>query len=147
MDINIILWLVALIVFAVVEISTVLLVAVWFCFGSLGALIASLLRLEFVWQITIFLIISIILIIFTRPFVKKFLMPNIVKTNYDRIIGMECVVLEDIENMQNKGSVKVSGQVWTARSKDGSIIKAGEVVKIIEISGVKLIVENLKNKE
>lgn len=143
MDVNIMLWLVALIIFAVVEIASVQLVAVWFCFGSLGGIVAALLRLELGWQVTIFLIISIILIIFTRPFVKRFLMPRTVKTNYDRNIGMEGIVLEDIDNIQNKGSVKVGGQIWTAKSNDGELIKAEEVVKVIEISGVKLIVERI----
>lgn len=145
MDINmIILWLVALIVFAIIEISTVSLVAIWFCFGSIGGIISSLLGLDLLWQIMIFLIISIILIFSTRPLAKKFLLPNIVKTNYDRIIGMECIVTEDIDNIMNKGSVKVLGQTWSARSQDNSKVEVGELVKILEISGVKLIVEKIK---
>lgn len=145
MDTNmIIIWIIALFVFAVVEISTVSLVSIWFCIGSVGGIISAAIGLDLSWQIIIFSIISIILIFATRPFAKKFLTPKIVKTNYDRIIGMECIVTEDIDNILNKGSVKVLGQIWTARANDKDQIKAGELVKVLEISGVKLIVEKIK---
>lgn len=144
-DVNmVVVWLVLLILFVIVELVTIQLVAVWFCFGSLGALIAALLNLTFNWQLVIFLIISLLLIIFTRPIVKKFLMPKIIRTNYDSIIGMECIVLEDIVNIQQTGSVKVSGKIWTARSKNNDVFKSGDLVRAVGISGVKLIIDKIE---
>ena len=49
---------------------------------------------------------------------------------------------ETIDNLANKGQVQVKGQYWTARTYQANqIIETGKTVKIKEISGVKLIVE------
>lgn len=134
-------WLGLLVVFAIVEASTVTLVSIWFVGGSLAALIAALLGGEIWLQVLLFLAVSIALLLSLRPLTKKYLSPKKVQTNAPANIGKLAVVTEDIDNIHGTGAVKLSGVIWTARSADGKTIKAGTVVRIKEIEGVKLFVE------
>lgn len=139
-----VIWFVLLIVFGVIEAVTVGLVSIWFALGALGALIAKILGAGVVVQITVFIIVSIICITATRPLVKKLHSKNIQSTNADRCIGQKAVVIEEIDNMNAKGQVKVNGNVWTARSESNEIIPVDTVVKTVRIDGVKMIVKNEK---
>lgn len=136
-----VIWFVLLIVFGVTEAVTVQLVSVWFAIGSLGALIASFSGASISAQVTVFIIVSIICIVATRPTVKKLHSKSIQSTNADRCIGQDAVVIEEIDNMNSTGQVKVNGNVWTARSENNEIIPKESIVKIIKIEGVKLIVK------
>lgn len=135
-----IVWLVLLIVFVIVEAVTVQLVSAWFAVGALAGLIAYFCGANLTIQFVVFLAVSIICFIFTRPLVKKFTATKIQPTNADSCIGKEAVVLEAINNIEATGQVKVNGNVWSARSEDSSIISAGDIVIIRKIEGVKLIV-------
>ena len=141
MDLVAILWLVLLVVFLIVEASTVTIVSLWFAAGALTALIASLLGAALWLQVLLFLAVSIALLLSLRPLTKKYLSPKKVQTNAPANIGKLAVVTEDIDNIHGTGAVKLSGVIWTARSADGKTIKAGTVVRIKEIEGVKLFVE------
>ena len=133
-------WLAAIILFAVVEVFTSGLVSIWFAAGALFALIASALHADLWLQITVFLIASIISLILTRRAVSSKLL-KATPTNADMLIGELGVVENEIHNIKETGAVKIQGKVWSARSKNGDIIPEGSVVKILEIQGVKLIVE------
>ncbi len=137
-----VIWIVMLVIFLVMEAATVQLVSAWFALGALCALIANLCGVGVIWQIVLFLLASAICLIATRPFVKKLTAAKIQKTNADRCIGEEAVVLEEIDNLQSKGLVKCGGNTWTARSSDGSIIPKDAVVTVERMEGVKLIVKN-----
>ena len=135
-------WLAVIIIAALLEVFSVQLVAIWFCLGAIVSMIAAHLGLEPVWQIVLFLAVSIVLILSTRRVVKKILTPKLKRTNADRLIGMECVITEDIDNVLGKGAAKVMGQDWTARAVSDEIrLSSGDKAVIREISGVKLIVE------
>ena len=134
-------WIGALIAFIVVEALTVQLLTIWFALGSLAALIAALCSASMPLQISIFVAVSIIALIVTRPLVKKFMGHKYSPTNADRFIGEKAIVTQTIDNIRESGCVKVKGSVWTARSADNSIIYEGETVTVKEIEGVKLIVE------
>lgn len=140
-----VIWVVLLIVFLVLEAVSVQLVSAWFAVGALAALIANLCGLNVVWQIVLFLAISAICLVATRPLVKKLTAAKIQKTNADRCIGAEAVVLEEINNLESTGQVKAVGNVWTARSADNSVIPKGAVVIVERMEGVKLIVRNKSN--
>ena len=118
-EIGTIFWLILLIVFVVAESITTTLVSIWFAAGSLVALVIAGLKGEIWLQVTAFVAVSIILLLATRPLAKKYLEPKITKTNYDRIIGETCLVEEEINNLNETGSVKIKGTTWTARSCDG----------------------------
>ncbi len=134
-------WVAIMIVFAAVELVTPQLVCIWFAIGSLGALIAASLNKPLWLQVLIFIVVSVIMICVTRPLYRKFIKTKLVPTNADRIIGETAVVTETIDNLEAKGTVRVQGQVWTARSENGEIIPENTRVTVIRIEGVKLIVK------
>ena len=133
-------WLVLLIVLAGVEGITAGLVSVWFCAGSLVALIATWLGAGLPVQIALFVIVSLVAMALVRPLARKWVQPKLVKTNADRILEQEAVVLEDIDNLRGTGQVKVDGSVWTARSAKDEVIPKGTLVRVERIEGVKAIV-------
>ena len=140
----IMIWLIVLVACAVIEIASVQLVAIWFCFGSLSAMIGAAFKLRIEWQFVLFFAVSLVLIFCTRPFVRKVLTPKMQRTNADRILDMDGIVTENINNLQSTGAVKVAGQIWTARTaEDDELITVGQRVKIKEIRGVKVIVEKV----
>lgn len=135
-------WLIAMAVLLIVEIITMGLTTIWFAAGALVAVIAALLHAPLAVQFVLFVVVSVILFCFTRPVAEKYLNNSRTKTNINSIIGEEAKVTEDIDNFNQKGAVVVKGLEWTARSvDDNEVIPAGSKVRVIEVSGVKLIVE------
>lgn len=135
-------WVVALVVFLIVEAVTAGLVSIWFVFGSLVALICAALGAAVWLQIFWFVIVSVATLVLTRPLVKRYVDSRSVATNADCSIGRAAVVTERIDNLAATGAVKLDGVVWTARSTDDAVaIEAGERVTVRAIEGVKLIVE------
>lgn len=141
-----VIWIVLLVLFLILEGVTVQLVSAWFALGALCALLANLCGVGVVWQIVLFLVVSAICLIATRPLVKKMTATKIQKTNADRCIGAEAVVLEEIDNLKSTGLVKAMGNTWTARSTDGSVIPKDAVVTVQKMEGVKLIVAQQSEK-
>lgn len=134
-------WIVLLVVLIVVEAVTAQLVTIWFAAGAAAALIAELCGLQQWLQWVIFITVSVIALIATRPLVKKATKSTMEPTNADRCIGKTAVVTEDIINIEGKGQVHVNGITWSARSADGSVFKKDEHVTVEKIDGVKLIVK------
>ncbi len=135
-------WLAVMIVLLVIEGVVPGLVSVWFAVGALAAMLSALFEAPFWLQTVWFLIVSIASLCLTRPLVKKYVNSKVQPTNADALIGKECIVTESIDNIAGEGAVKISGQVWTARSTDDSVkIAQGKIVTVKEIRGVKLIVE------
>lgn len=140
-------WLVLLIVLLGVEIITVGLTTIWFAGGALSALGAYALGLSFGWQIVVFLVTSVVLLIFTRPLAVKYINTNKLKTNYEGIIGKVVRLTESIDNIGGTGKATINGVEWMARTaNDGVLIKEGTIVKVVDIKGVKLIVEEYKEQ-
>ena len=134
-------WLAVLIGAVILEIATTQIVSVWFAVVALASLIATVAGVSNVWiQVLIFVIVSAIAVIATRPLVKKIVNKKAEPTNADMVLGKTGIVTEKVDNLTPSGLVKVNGSVWTARSADDSVIEEGERVIIKEISGVKLLV-------
>lgn len=142
-----VIWIVLLVLFLILEAATVQLVSAWFALGALCALLANLCGVGVVWQVVLFLVVSAICLIATRPLAKKMTATKIQKTNADRCIGAEAVVLEEINNLKSTGLVKAMGNTWTARSEDGSVIPKDAVVIVRKMEGVKLIVSQQSEKQ
>lgn len=134
-------WLAAIVVFLLLEAASYQFICIWFSGGALGALIAFGLGASLNLQILIFFIVSALLLILTRPFVKKVVGSRRTKTNVESLPGKKAVVTERINNLEDKGKAKLDGMVWTARSSDDSVIEEGSTVSVVEVSGVKLIVK------
>ncbi len=135
-------WLVLLIVFIIVELATMGLTTIWFAAGTLVAAIAAAVHAPLVIQVALFLVVSIVLLFFTRPIAVRYFNKDRVKTNVESMVGRQAIVISEINNLEGIGQVTVGGQEWAARSRDENLeIPVGTVVIVCAISGVKLIVE------
>lgn len=129
-------WLLVFIVLLLIEICTVNLVSIWFALGALASLCASIFTNNMIIQLIVFIVVSFITLVITKPLVKKIKVKQH-STNFDRVIGMEGIVTEDISKFQI-GEVKVDSKRWSAKSDEE--IKKDSIVIIEKIDGVKLIV-------
>ena len=134
-------WIVFIVAMMIIEASTTNLVSIWFAFGALGAILAKALGGGNTAQICTFVILSGVSIAVAWPFIRKYHNGKKEATNADMLIGKIAKVTEDITSDKFAGKVSVSGQIWSAISLDGNDITAGEKVKIVDITGVKLVVE------
>lgn len=137
-------WLCIMLVLLGIEMCTVDLVAIWFACSALVMVIISAIfpQMLWGWQFFIFLVISAILLLSTRKFVKKLMRRKKgQETNLELILNHTGRVVEAIDNDLEQGAVKINGIVWSARSKGGEKLAVDELVVIIQIQGNKLIVE------
>lgn len=140
-----ILWIIVLIAAIFIEAMTMGITSIWFAGGALTAIILELLNAGTYLQVIVFLVISLLLLYFTRPVAVKLFNKERVKTNAEGLIGKQAVVTDTIHNLKTTGKVVVAGQEWSARSSDEeTIFETGEIVRIVDIKGVKLIVETAK---
>lgn len=139
-----IIWLVLMVVFLIVEASTVVMMSLWFAAGSLIAMVTALLGGPVWLQIVLFLAVSGVLLACLRPVVRRHVTPKIKATNVDAIVGSQGYVTADIDNLAATGQVKLGGMEWTARSADGGKIPAGTLVQVQRIEGVKAFVAEVK---
>ena len=142
-----IIWLIVLVVCLVVEISTLGLTSIWFAGGALLALLIAMIAGPLWLQVLVFLVTSIVLLIFTRPIAAKYFNKNREKTNVNSKIGKQAIVTVAIDNLKGEGQIVTEGMEWTARSLDSTIIEEGSVVTIEKIEGVKAVVSIRKEGE
>ncbi len=140
-------WLALMVLFILVEAATAGLTTIWFAGGALAAFLAALVGGDLVVQVILFVLVSLLLLIFTRPLVKKYLNGRTLKTNADSLIGRTAVVSEEISNLRATGTIMIDGMSWTARSESEEEIPVGAEVRIREIRGVKCIVEKTAEEE
>ena len=133
-------WLGVMAVSAFVEAATLTLVSIWFAAGALAATFAAYAGASLTVQLILFVGVSIAACVAVRPLARRFVAPNVVPTNADRLLGAEARVTEEIDNAAPSGAVYVDGKTWTARSSGGERIPAGELVEMERMEGVKLIV-------
>lgn len=122
------------------------LTTIWFAGGALVAFVLALFGVNVQVQLALFVIVSFILLFFTRPLALKYVNKNTVKTNSESLVGKYAKVTVEINNMEGKGTAVLNGQEWTARAlEDGRIYQVGTFVEVKDIRGVKLIVS--RNQE
>lgn len=135
-------WLALLVVLVIVELLTMGLTTIWFAVGSLVAAVFAAAGAPFWLQLSVCAVIAIILLLFTRPVAVKYFNKDRIRTNVESLVGRQAIVISEINNLEGIGLVNVGGQEWSARAKEEQIIyPVGTVVRVIAISGVKLIVE------
>lgn len=138
-----IIWLVLMIAALVLESLSMQLFSIWFALGAAAALLACVFNAPLWVQIPLFVVVTVISLIATRPLVRR-LQKDRKPTNADRNLGKIAVVLEDIDNLNSTGQVRVEGQIWSARAEeDGIIFAAGQNVETVAIKGNKVIVKAL----
>lgn len=135
-------WLIAMVALLAVEAAVPGLISIWFAIGALAALISAMFHAPIWLQVVWFVVVSILSLILTRPFVKKYVNSRTTPTNADMGIGKDAVVVEEIDNLHGKGAVLIDGKTWTARMEmEDQRALPGETVRILRIEGVKMIVE------
>jgi len=135
-------WLIIFVACIVIEIISMGLTTIWFAGGALIAALAAALDVPLWVQIVLFVLVSLVLLYFTRPIAVKYFNKDRIKTNAESLVGKQAIVISEIDNLQGIGQVTVEGKEWTARTvTDGVTLPTGSVVIIRAISGVKLMVE------
>ncbi|NDL67666.1 NfeD family protein [Anaerotalea alkaliphila] len=151
-----VLWLVVIIATLLLEVATMSLTSIWFTVAGVVALLLSFTGLSFQWQAGVFIVLSALLLWLIYPLARKRLKPRITRTNYEADIGKTGHVIQTINNMEGKGQVKLQGQVWSAKAapvpgpggaRETPVIHAGSTVVVVDIQGVKLIVEKMEGQE
>lgn len=136
---NAIFWSIVLIITVIVEIATFQMVSIWFAVGSLMALISSLF-LTFPYQLTIFIVVSILMLILTRPFINKHMKTHFEPTNHELNVGQMATVTETINNEKPTGRVSLNGVEWIAITENPEPIEVGSQVVVLKVEGAKLLV-------
>lgn len=137
-------WLILAGIFVIGEVITTGFLIFWFALGSLIAMVVSFFIPDIIVQTTVFLISSVILILATKPLVKKFANIETVKTNIQSIIGKKGLVTKEVNSIKATGQVKIEGELWSAIGKDDMDIPKGTEVEVVEVKGVKVIVTPIK---
>ena len=139
-------WLLLFILLLVIEVLTMGLTTIWFAGGALEAFLVSLVAgniLEL--EVAVFIIVSVILLIFTRPLAMRYLNRKTTLTNADSVVGSIVRVTEPVNNILDQGAAQADGKVWTARgASDDLLFEEGELAVVQEIRGVKLILQKKK---
>ena len=127
-------------IFIIAEIFTTGFLVFWFGLSALLVMILSFFIQDIIIQTTIFLIVSVILILATRPLMNKFLKTESVNTNAFSIIGKHGLVVKEIDSINGKGQIKINSEIWSAEDINGNTIPKGSEIVVVKISGVKAIV-------
>lgn len=138
-------WLAAAILLAAIEIVSLSLTFLWFAVSALAVGMLAFFSLPFWLQGGTFIVLSLLLVFYTRPLTKLIFKESgdEIKTNIDKLAGRTGIVLETVD--RNGGVVDLQGEIWTAKAVKA--IAVGKSVKVLEIQGVKLLVEEIKEDE
>ena len=137
----ILVWIVIAVIFAVAEGLTSSFITIWFTIGAAASAIVAAVGGDIAIQIVIFFVISILLLIFTRPILVKRLKLGREKNYTEQLEGKTGLVIEEIKPF-GSGQVKVRGIVWTAVGEtEDFAAKKGSIVEIVRVEGVKLLVK------
>ena len=134
-------WLIAFVVFLVVEGVTTSLTSIWFAGGSLAALVVQVCGGGLYPQLAVFVAVSFMLFLMVRPFAYKYLYGKRTKTNVDSLTGRKAVVKDRIDNVAGTGTA-----ILARAAEEGDTFEAGDVVVISAVSGAKLLVAAAKQE-
>ena len=143
---DLIIWGIVFAVMVIAELLTFQLVSIWFAAGAAASFVTALFGIDFWIQLIAFAAVSVILLIATRPILKKFRINKTEPTNTELDIGKTAVVKEDIDNSRDRGRATLDGVDWKAVSADDTFIPKGSIVKVNDIKGSKLFVELIEEK-
>ena len=143
----VVIWLIAAVVLVVIEAFTQGLTTIWFAGGAIVAAGVSAVSDNILLQVGAGLVVSVVLLYFTRPLAVRKFNRDVVKTNISAVIGQIGVAESDLESRET-GTVKVDNKLWTAvLAPDADAVKRGESVEIIAVEGVKLVVRGADNDQ
>lgn len=138
-------WLIAVAVFLILEIITTGLTSIWFSLGALVAFFVGLFGANIWVQTGVFIAVTALSFVFTRPIVERHLNHSREKTNLDSLIGKSGKVIEEIDRIQQKGKILLNGMEWTARSENDEVIPVDTIVLVKQVEGAHVIVRTKKS--
>ncbi len=134
-------WIIVAALFVVGEIFTAGFFLLWFGIGAAAAALAASVGLATAWQLGVFVVSSFLLLAVSRRFADRISREQPAGIGADRFLGVRCVVLEDIDNFNNTGRVRMNKEEWRAASATGDVIESGQEVSVTGVSGTQLIVK------
>lgn len=137
-------WMALAAIFIVGEIFTAGFFLMWFGIGAAAAGIVTLVGLGPAWQLGAFVIVSGVLFAVSRRLADKITKKQPPGVGADRFIGIEGIVLEEIDNQKNTGRVRLKNEDWRANSETTAIISKGTRVEVVGLDGTHLIVREKK---
>lgn len=146
MNIHLIIWGIVFAVMVVAELASLQLVSIWFAAGAAAAFVTAFFGVEMWVQLIVFAVVSLLLLIATKPLLKKVKVDNIQATDVSGDIGKTAVIIEEVDNNTEKGRARINGVDWKAIAVNNNIIPKGSVVKIHDIKGTKLYVALCEEK-
>ena len=139
-------WLIAAGIFFIIEMATIGFLVFWLGIGALLAMLTSFITDSILIQSIVFVVSSVLLLIFTKPLVNKFIkIPKEVKTNAYSIIGKKGIVISKINNVEGSGQIKIDGEIWSAKSVNDDDLPKDTEIEIVEIDGVKAVVKKIED--
>ncbi len=133
-------WGVIFVISLIAEIASMQLISIWFTVGSVGAFIAAMKGVGFPGQLGIFVAISVVLLLVTRPLLAKLRVNTEPRTNADKNIGETAVIIEEVDPALGTGRARIGGVDWIAVSETGEILPAEAIVVVTRVEGAKLFV-------
>lgn len=90
-------------------------------------------------QIAVAVVVAILMLALLRPTLLEKIrrMPGY-RSSIDKLVGSAGVVVAEVT--ATGGEVKLSGEVWTARSVDGNPIGVGEQIEVYQVDGATVVV-------
>ena len=137
-------WLIASGIFFIIEIFTVGFLIFWLGVAALIAMLVSLFIDNVIFQASVFVISSGLLILATRPLVNKIAKKDTIPTNVYSLVEKKGIVIEDIDWAKGTGQIKIEGEIWSAKTKEQINIQKGTEVEVESIEGVKAFVKPLR---
>jgi membrane protein implicated in regulation of membrane protease activity len=137
-------WVALAVIFAVAEIFTAGFFLLWFAVGAAVAAVLAVLGFGGAWQWAAFVVVSVVLLAWSRRFAERFTSKQPPGVGADRLIGKKGVVLEEIDEGKNTGRARIDEEDWRARSATGETIQAGERIEVVRLEGTHLVAKPVK---
>lgn len=144
---NLIFWGAVFVIGLIAEAVTLQLVTIWFAVGAVGAFIADMAGMSFQGQLAVFVLVSVFLLLITRPLLSKLRVQHAARTNADKNIGESAVIIEEVNPALGTGRARSNGIDWIAVSETGDILPVETIAMIVRVEGAKLIVRDVKDFE
>ncbi|SNC61597.1 Membrane protein implicated in regulation of membrane protease activity [Kytococcus aerolatus] len=141
-------WLGAALALGAIEMLTLDLMFLMLAIGALVAVLAAAIGVPFTAQVVVFALSALLLLLFVRPSLRRRLDESIphAPTNAAGLIGQEARVAEPVTELA--GTVKLAGEIWTARPAwGGETFAVGEVVRVAEIDGATARIERVNRAD
>lgn len=140
-------WIILAAFFAISEVFTAGFFILWFGIGALIAGLLALLGVGIIWQWIAFVVVSGILVAVSRRFADRVTKKQPPGIGADRLIGKIGIVLEDIDNTENTGRVRIDKDEWRADSETDEKILKGAHVIVTRLDGTHAVVKEHKKGE